>query len=225
MFSLTGELDMDQGNEKEKQTRTGILEAALREFSARGYSGARVQTIAERADVNKAMLYYYFQNKENLYCSVLRHIGSKWFPRVFPILLESSDLERRVRRFVSTYFDFFSTHPEVGRLILREMSGGGEYLNKVIREWFKEMPVRPYELVTGMLRHEMAKGAVRETEPTQTLLSVIGMCVIYFAGRPVIQTILDIRPEDEMEFLEERKESIVDLILYGLKADRCGEGG
>ena len=53
-------------------TKARILAAALREFSAKGISGARVDTIAARAKVNKRMLYYYFESKEGLFREILR---------------------------------------------------------------------------------------------------------------------------------------------------------
>jgi AcrR family transcriptional regulator len=52
-------------------TRRRILAAALEEFSAKGIAGARVDAIADRADVNKAMLYYYFGSKDGLFREVL----------------------------------------------------------------------------------------------------------------------------------------------------------
>ena len=55
------------------RTRRRILDAALKEFSARGFSGARVSGIARRAKVNKRMLYHYFGDKEGLFRAVLRH--------------------------------------------------------------------------------------------------------------------------------------------------------
>ena len=55
-----------------KRTRERILSAALKEFAARGFAGARVDAIAHRADINKRMLYHYFGNKEHLFREVLR---------------------------------------------------------------------------------------------------------------------------------------------------------
>ncbi|HTQ50335.1 MAG TPA: TetR family transcriptional regulator [Candidatus Acidoferrales bacterium] len=55
-----------------KRTRERILSAALKEFAARGFDGARVDAIAHRADINKRMLYHYFGNKEHLFREVLR---------------------------------------------------------------------------------------------------------------------------------------------------------
>ena len=55
------------------RTRHRILDAALKEFSARGFAGARIEGIARRAKVNKRMLYHYFGDKEGLFRAVLRH--------------------------------------------------------------------------------------------------------------------------------------------------------
>jgi TetR/AcrR family transcriptional regulator len=54
------------------RTRERILSAALKEFAAKGFSGARVGVIARRASINKRMLYHYFGNKEKLFRAVLR---------------------------------------------------------------------------------------------------------------------------------------------------------
>jgi TetR/AcrR family transcriptional regulator len=59
-------------NRDPEATKARILAAALREFSAKGISGARVDAIAARAKVNKRMLYYYFDSKEGLFREILR---------------------------------------------------------------------------------------------------------------------------------------------------------
>ena len=64
------------------RTRRRILDAALQEFSARGFAGARVSGIARRAQANKRMLYHYFGDKEGLFRAVLRHKISERRSRV-----------------------------------------------------------------------------------------------------------------------------------------------
>ena len=61
------------GTRDPDRTRRRILAAALAEFSAKGFAGARVDAIAKRAKGNKRMLYHYFGNKEQLFIAVLRH--------------------------------------------------------------------------------------------------------------------------------------------------------
>jgi TetR/AcrR family transcriptional regulator len=55
-----------------ERSRARILSAALKEFSAKGFAGARVDAIARRANINKRMLYHYFGDKEELFKAVLR---------------------------------------------------------------------------------------------------------------------------------------------------------
>jgi len=54
-----------------ERTRRRILDAALKEFSARGFAGARIHSIARSAKANKRMLYHYFGDKEDLFRAVL----------------------------------------------------------------------------------------------------------------------------------------------------------
>ena len=56
-----------------RRTRERILSAALKEFAAKGFAGARIDVIARRAAINKRMLYHYFGGKEKLFRAVLRH--------------------------------------------------------------------------------------------------------------------------------------------------------
>jgi TetR/AcrR family transcriptional regulator len=64
------------------KTKQKILNAALKEFATLGYAGARMEKIARRAEINKAMLFYYFSSKDNLYQEVLKHVLKKIFPGI-----------------------------------------------------------------------------------------------------------------------------------------------
>ena len=76
------------------RTRRRILDAALKEFSARGFAGARVGGIARRAQVNKRMLYHYFGDKEGLFRAVLRHKISERQSRVEAQISENEPVSR-----------------------------------------------------------------------------------------------------------------------------------
>ena len=65
-----------------ERTKRRILAAALHEFSLHGFAGARVDTIARRAGTNKRMLYHYFEDKDGLFCAVLRHKISERIGRI-----------------------------------------------------------------------------------------------------------------------------------------------
>lgn len=108
-----------------ERTRRGILDAALREFSAKGISGARVDAIAERAGTNKRMIYHYFGSKDGLYRAVL-HEGLSRQPAT------DADHEHRILRL----YDRFAAHPDWVRLLMweaLEQGGDGEIANADVR--------------------------------------------------------------------------------------------
>ncbi|HTU41532.1 MAG TPA: helix-turn-helix domain-containing protein, partial [Candidatus Aquilonibacter sp.] len=73
-----------------EESRAAILHAAAREFAEQGIAGARTDSIARTARVNKALLYYYFKDKETLYGAVLDNAFGGMKAKVFSVL--DSDL-------------------------------------------------------------------------------------------------------------------------------------
>src|ERR1043166_9768340 len=69
-----------------EKTRAAILKAALEEFSHEGVTGARTDEIARRAGVNKALIYYYFKDKEGLYAAALEQVFSGLHQRIISVL-------------------------------------------------------------------------------------------------------------------------------------------
>src|SRR5437763_4684762 len=92
-----------------EKTRAAILNAALEEFSHEGVAGARTDEIARRAGVNKALIYYYFKDKEGLYASALEQVFSGLHHQVMSVL-ERTDLPPRERLilYAQTHFDYIA---------------------------------------------------------------------------------------------------------------------
>ena len=97
-----------------EKTRAAILKAALEEFAHEGATGARTDEIARRAGVNKALLYYYFKDKEGLYAAALEQVFSGLYERVAAVL-ERADLPppERLLLYVRTHFDYIASFPEM----------------------------------------------------------------------------------------------------------------
>ena len=95
-----------------EKTRAAILKAALEEFAHEGVTGARTDEIARRAGVNKALLYYYFKDKEGLYAAALDQVFSGLHQRVAGVL-ERADLPPRERLllYAQTHFDYIASSP------------------------------------------------------------------------------------------------------------------
>ena len=109
------------------ETRDRILDAAEHAFSVAGLAGARVASIAQDADVNKAMLYYYFGSKEGLYTAVLERVADSIVHMADTSLAESAaPPAERMFAFLSGYRDLLASRPKVVRLMMHEVLTGGE---------------------------------------------------------------------------------------------------
>src|SRR5881392_3820223 len=94
-----------------EQTKQEILRAAIDEFAHETVTGARIDEIARAAGVNKALLYYYFHDKEQLYGAVLDYIFSELTSRVIPVLDSELPPGEKIRRYVDAYFDAVASVP------------------------------------------------------------------------------------------------------------------
>src|SRR5437763_16452613 len=104
-----------------EESRAAILEAATREFAQEGIAGARTDAIARAARVNKALLYYYFKDKETLYGAVLDQVFGGLTPSIEEAL--SSDLPPRDKllAYAGAHFDYIASHPLYPRIVQGEM--------------------------------------------------------------------------------------------------------
>src|SRR5690242_8665514 len=98
------------------ESRAAILQAAAREFAEHGIAGARTDAIAREARVNKALLYYYFKDKETLYGAVLDDAFSGLKNTVFRVLDSELPARDKMLAYVGAYFDFVASNQMYPRL-------------------------------------------------------------------------------------------------------------
>src|ERR1700690_3854845 len=87
-----------------EKSRASILKAAVAEFSENGIAGARTDAIARAAHVNKALLYYYYKDKEALYQAVLDDVFTGLRAKVLPILQSDLPPKEKLLEYLGAYF-------------------------------------------------------------------------------------------------------------------------
>src|SRR5213078_891895 len=102
-----------------------ILAAAAAEFAERGFAGARVDRIARRARVNKAMLYYHFKSKSHLYRTLLRLMFTRAAERLQAIAASDAAPADKVDRAIAGMAAFIGEHDVFPAIMLREVAEGG----------------------------------------------------------------------------------------------------
>src|SRR5579872_5878896 len=107
------------------ETRAAILRAAAHIFAEEGLAGARTDAIAVAAGVNKALLYYYFKNKNALYFAVIEAHLKEFHRRATEVLCASKSVRATLLAYVGMHFDFLSARPYYPRLSQRFMMAAG----------------------------------------------------------------------------------------------------
>src|ERR1700689_5826657 len=102
-----------------KESRAAILAAAALEFAEHGIAGARTDAIAREARVNKALIYYYFKDKETLYGTVLDEAFGALKVNVFRVLDSELPSREKILAYVAAYFDFVAANQMYPKLMQR----------------------------------------------------------------------------------------------------------
>jgi len=205
---------------KSSLSRLKILDAASSAFAEEGFAGARVDEIARRAGVNKAMLYYHVGNKQNLYTAVL----NRNFDRVDDALVNAMKIggsaPDRLRAIIAGVAQALKAIPDHPRIVLREFASGGNNLQPEVLERMVN--------ILGMVRHLLADGVRSEefrlTDPVMTHLTLVGASLILNAAAPLRERVSEIDsgvdiPDDGTDV----GAFLTDLLMHGIATPRTGE--
>jgi TetR/AcrR family transcriptional regulator len=197
-----------------EESRAAILKAAVAEFSEHGIAGARTDAIARAAHVNKALLYYYFTDKDALYEAVLDHVFSGLRARVMPVLESELPPRQKMLEYLGAYFDYIAANPRFPRVVQAEWmrSGAGSArMQRVAKKYFRPI----FEKVAGVLRAGIAAGEFRAVNPMDFLPSVAAVIVFYFSAAPLMKTLMKVDPLS-VERIRERRAFVIDFISAAL---------
>jgi AcrR family transcriptional regulator len=189
--------------------RAQILDAAFREFSAKGFKGATIKSIAGAAGLQSpALIYWYFPDKEALFREVL---GSK-IPVVRAVAepggLMDLPPEEVLPRLGRAYFAFEKIDKRVLKLVIGEAIRRPEVADMFVRSG----PGRVLDFLKLYLEHQIELGRLRPHDVRSGARSFIGMLMPQLAGRLFLPALVEDGLTDE-----EHLEAAVDIFLSGLR--------
>lgn len=199
--------------DQDRETEERILAAAHTVFVRSGMSGARMQEIADEAGVNKALLHYYFRSKEKLALAVFRAAASQLLPRVYVILGSDGTVERKVRDVIEFELEFLKAHPYLPGYVASEI----HYHPELVLQVFGERGPAPLDALRAQLDEEAAAGSIRRIAPEQLVANLMSLLFFPFIARPALGLLLGLEGERFDAFIEERKATLADLVLAGLR--------
>jgi TetR/AcrR family transcriptional regulator len=200
-------------------SRDAILQAALAEFAQEGLAGARVDAIAGSAGVNKALLYYYFHDKETLYGAVLDRFFVGLTERLMRELDGGAPLGERLLRYTCSQFDCIAESPHHARLFQGELTnagrGGSPHLIRIAENYIRPLARR----VTELLQQGVSTGEFRRVDPIQFAPSIAAINVHYFVIAPVTRVLFG-RDPYAAESIRQRRAAVLDFVAAALFTDR-----
>jgi TetR/AcrR family transcriptional regulator len=160
-------------------SRDRLLAAATEEFAARGFDGAKVDRIARRAGVNKAMLYYHFDSKAAVYREILRGVFQDVADAVARVRLDGGSPDGQLRAYVRAVADHAIARPHFPPLWLRELAEGGRHLDASVVGAMRGV----IETLAGILRDGHAAGRFVKADPFITQAGIAAPLLLLAATR------------------------------------------
>jgi TetR/AcrR family transcriptional regulator len=198
-----------------EQSRAAILQAAVQEFAHQGIAGARTDAIARAAKVNKALLYYYFKDKEALYGAVLDQVFGGLIAYVGEVFSRDLPPREKIIAYAGAHFDYVASHPLYPRIVQGEMMGAGRgranHLERIVKTYFRPL----FGRVAEVLKRGQAAGEFRRVDPLHFVPSMIAVIVFYFTSAPVTRLMTGKDPMSP-ERVAARRAAVLDLIAAAL---------
>lgn len=195
------------------RSREAILKAAEKLFANQGYEQTSLQQIGREAGVSRGTPGYFFGSKEQLYGEVLDRLFEAEYASVEAVLHQpeqpgESPVER-LAVVIGNFYDFLLARPTFIQMIEREAISGAKFLQG--RSGYLNLMDESLALIGPAL----VGPAFRPLDPTQLLLSVIGMCWFPLAHTATFLTPTGVDVSDP-KFWQARKKHIIDLVLHGI---------
>jgi TetR/AcrR family transcriptional regulator len=201
------ETNIDRARGRPADTQSGELEACILDeaeilFSEQGYAATSIRQIADQAEVNPALIHYYFKNKHGLLVAVM---DRTLLPMAGAISKMKSNVTVSIEDFASLFFNMACEHPSMPRLMVREvMMSAGETRELFIKNYAPHLG----GALPGLLAAGQSRGTVsKDFDTGPAALMVLSLCAFPFVARSIAETTLgvDYSPEGLQNYLSQIK--------------------
>lgn len=208
---------------RDENTQKKILEAAREIFHQKGFGGARMEEIANKAGINKAMLHYYFRSKQKLFDEVFMEAFSQIFPKLIEIMVSEMTLEEKIRKISESYYRILSENPQLPLFVLSAIQADA---NAFTRNLFQKSPVNP-QMVMGkiieQIQTEVGARNIKPIDPRNLMINLVAMSVFPFMMKPILTSLFGMSETDFQELIKGRKDAIPQFIIDAISVKPSNE--
>lgn len=198
---------------KNDSTEQRIFDAAHEVFTQKGMDGAKMQDIAEKAGINKALLHYYYRTKDKLYEAVARAVINRAVPAVRRVLESDLPLHEKLNGFIETYMGIIRLNPFIPLFIISEVNKHPQhFIDKILPA---DLPSPNFFI--QQVEEAIARGEIRAVNPRHLILNMISLIIFPFIARPMARIFLALSNAEMEKMLDERKAEVQSFVAAALR--------
>ncbi|HUH50752.1 MAG TPA: TetR/AcrR family transcriptional regulator [Flavobacterium sp.] len=198
---------------KTENTEVEILNAAKEIFQQKGMDGTRMQEIADKAKINKALLHYYYRSKQLLFEAVFKSAFGLLAPQLNKVLNDNTDLFEKITNFTESYISFVIKHPYLPNFVIQELNRNPEFIQKLRAE--KHFPT--IDTFRTQVAEAIQQGRIRPIEAEQLLINIISLNIFPFIGEPLLKALINADKATYKKILHDRKTETANFIINAIK--------
>lgn len=198
---------------RENSTEEKILQAAEEVFQQKGFDGARMQEIADHAQINKGLLHYYFRTKDKLFEAIFKKSFNYMMFKLEGILSSNLPLFDKMELFIEEYMGLLLKNPSLPRFVLHELNNNAD---KFIQANLNTRSKHNISAFIEAIQKEVNEKKIKPIDPKQLFINVVSLCVFPFIGRPMLQVVLQQDNQQFKALLQERKKHILQFLKDAL---------
>lgn len=193
-------------------TEERILDAARSVFLRKGMVGARMQEVADEAGINKALLHYYFRNKQQLFEQVFCVCGRHAMQGVWEELTQQRPLFDNIRAFVAAFHAAIEREPLFPHFMLNELQRDPQHLLKLV-----DLGKGAREHFFKQVKAAQHRQEIIAMEPFQLMVNIMAWCWFPHVAAPVVKHVGGMDPKAFNQFLNERSTLVAELIIRSIR--------
>ncbi len=201
-------------NSSDNKTEQKIIEAAEIVFHEKGFDGARMQEIADKASINKGLLHYYFKSKDALFDAIFNMALKKMSGTINSILKMDISLEEKMNLIIDSYMNLLLRNSPLPRFVITELNKDSD---RFIKKYLSGEINNVFANFINSVQKEIDAGKIKPINPKHLFMNMISMILFPFIGKPMIQVLIGVDNKEFNKLIQERREHIKAFIKDALK--------
>ena len=201
-------------NSSDNKTEQKIIEAAEVVFHEKGFDGARMQEIADKASINKGLLHYYFKSKDALFDAIFNMALKKMSGSINSILKMDISLEEKINLIIDSYMNLLLRNSSLPRFVITELNKDSD---RFIKKYLSGEINNVFANFINSVQKEIDAGKIKPINPKHLFMNMISMILFPFIGKPMIQVLIGVDNKEFNKLIQERREHIKAFIKDALK--------